>query len=72
MLLRKVPTVVGLGEIKMIAVGIVMLFLLYLYDGIYGADYLPQRLQLLFGVAAIWGLSLIVAGVATFAWRYLP
>jgi hypothetical protein len=56
----------------MIAIGTVLLFISFVVDSLWNASGRSEAMQKVVGWATLIGATLIVAGVATLAWKYLP
>jgi len=56
----------------MIATGILILFLAYVYDALFDLDSVPYAWRPAVGLTVLGSLTLLVIGAAIFAWEYLP
>ena len=56
----------------MIAIGIVLLFIIFVIDSLWNINHLSETMQKVVGGATLIGATLVVVGVATLAWKYLP
>jgi hypothetical protein len=56
----------------MIAIGIVLLFISFVVDSLWNVSHFSEAMQKVYGIATLIGVTLIVVGLATLAWKYLP
>jgi hypothetical protein len=56
----------------MIASGTVLLFISFVVDSLWNVSRFSEAMQKVVGWATLIGATLIVAGVTTLAWEYLP
>jgi hypothetical protein len=56
----------------MIASGTVLLFISFVVDSLWNVSRFSEAMQKVVGWTTLIGATLIVAGVATLAWKYLP
>jgi hypothetical protein len=57
---------------NMIASGTVLLFISFVVDSLWNVGRFSEAMQKVVGWTTLIGATLIVAGVATLAWEYLP